>query len=81
MQIERSKPFARGVADLMYVGDVPTPPVASSPSVDVASAIPAAALGYFALKSKGTKRWLLAGAAAYFGLRAMNKLPSLSVGG
>lgn len=79
MKIERSKPFARGVADLMYVGDVPT--VATAPSVDVSSALPAAALGYFALKSKGGKRWLFAGAAAYFALKATGKLPSLSVGG
>lgn len=71
MHIERSKPFARGVSELQYVGDVP----GLAPAVDVGAAIPAAALAYVAWKAKGGKRYLFAGMAAYFGLKAVGKSP------
>lgn len=70
MKIEVTKPFARGVQELQYVGDVPAPP-----SVKVAGPedyLPIAALALVAWKTKGATRLASAAGAAYLAFRHLS---------
>lgn len=58
------KPFARGVTQLMYVGDVPT--VAPPTATDL---VPPAALALVAYKTKGATRLASGAAALYLAIR------------
>jgi hypothetical protein len=66
MEIRTDKPIARGVSNLMYVGDSDSVPVGAGPMQILGIAVGSA----MAATSTGVSRLLWAGLAGFFALRA-----------